>query len=143
MIKITSTTIYDVEEICRNLKSGTYSAECIIGKNAINSEYKVTISDRFFNLGLIVGMDIIHPGVAEAWALVTNKIYEKPIGYTKAVKGMIELFAKDFNLHRMQIRVKIDPGLLKWADTLGFYIEGIMIGYGINKEDYYLMARYF
>lgn len=143
MLKLTITTLDDIKEALSNLKDTVYASESLHAENIICSEYLISLSGPDFSLGVVVGLDLIHSGVAEAWAITTKNIYKHPIAYTRVVKKLIEDFAEKLNLHRVQIRVKIEKELLGWADALGFYIEGIMVGYGKNKEDYYLMARYF
>ncbi len=90
----------------------------------------------------IIGGSVIWPGVAKAWAVISDKVQSIPLSFHKFVLYIISSYQEIFRLHRLQFSVK--AGYTqgeRWAESLGFSKEGVMKQYGINGEDYILFAR--
>lgn len=80
------------------------------------------------------------PKVGEVW-MMTSSLVEK---YPKKFYGYVKEMTADVSpmYRRLQACVRSDlPECLKFADRLGFKMEGLMKQYGRGGEDYYMMAR--
>lgn len=88
------------------------------------------------------GIFPIWEGVAEAWFLGSQHMYDFDIQITRAlVKGLPEWMEK-YNLHRVQANVREDwPKARRWAKFLGMEEEGIMRSYTPDKHDFIRFAR--
>lgn len=75
-------------------------------------------------------------GVAEAWALVTDRARKYPLSMHRAVKTNLYRMIKENNFHRVQMVVArgYGPGY-RWAEGLGFKFEGFRLKYAPDKSD--------
>lgn len=88
--------------------------------------------------------DFIWKGVATCSALISLEIKKYPVGATKAALQLMNSLQKLHSIHRIQCTVRDDfREAKKWVTYLGFYCEGTLIGYGQDKSNYLMMARYF
>ena len=90
------------------------------------------------------GIYPVWPGVGEAWFLPSEDLKKYKKSVVKFVLSKINMRAKEYNLKR--IHATINAGIetdARFAQFLGFKIEGRMRNYGLKGEDYYMMARYF
>jgi hypothetical protein len=90
----------------------------------------------------ILGLIQTWPGVAEVWSVASEDVRQAPISYTRQVKRLMEEFAGNLKIHRLQMTVRRDyrEGS-HWAAVLGFRNEGILRQYGPDKSDYLMFAR--
>jgi hypothetical protein len=141
MIKCAQPSISDIREAIEYSRKDVYCSEEITEKNIANNPWVITMRGPDNSLGAIVGLDIIHKGVAYGWAVTTQNLRCFPLAYTKKMEVVVEEAMNYFELHRLQILVKCRSDLIKWAEHLGFSIEGKMLQYGVDRSDYYIMGR--
>jgi hypothetical protein len=90
----------------------------------------------------ILGCVMCWEGVGEMWMLIDQKARTIPVAMTKSALRMCDIFEIYLHLHRLQITVrKQDRRAVRWAQRLGFNTEGLMLKYGPDQSDFYLMAR--
>jgi len=141
MIKTTMATPSDIAEAIEYSKKDVYCSEQLEASDICKHPWVIALRGPDGILGAVLGLDIIHKGVATGWAVTTQGLRAFPLAYTRKVQDIIaEVFAH-FELHRLQIIVKCRADLLKWAEHLGFLIEGKMVNFGTDKSDYYIMGR--
>lgn len=64
------------------------------------------------------------------------------VSLTKAAIAYRDFRVISGNLHRLQITVRCeDMRAVRWARAIGFTIDGMMMRYGPDGSDYYLMSR--
>lgn len=141
MINVTPPTIADIEEAVKISRQDVYCSEVLSVTNIAANPWCVSLKDNEGNLGAIVGLSILRKGVALGWAVTTNHLLEKPIAYTRRMLDIIREVYAWFNIHRLQIYVKCRSDLVRWAQVLGFEIEGRMKSFGTDKSDYFIMGR--
>ena len=103
--------------------------------------YAKTIMDEDHPVAIIGGFRFT-PSVIHLWALVSDDVRKRPIAFHKLVKNLLAYLCKQHHLKRIQMDVKADylEGQ-KWAESLGFKQEGLMRGFGVHGEDFYLYGR--
>ena len=76
--------------------------------------------------------------------ITTHHVERNPISLTRGAMRYFNQTAIDMKLHRLQITVDNSNVLaLRWANRLKFTQEGVLQGYGPNKSDHTMFARYF
>ena len=81
-------------------------------------------------------------GNAQGWVLSSKRIFRNKIKSARLIKERTDLLCANNKIWRLQTAVKADFKIgIRFAEFLGFNKEGLMIGYGPDKTDYYLMAR--
>ena len=81
-------------------------------------------------------------GNAEGWAIASKRIFRNKIKAARLIKKRMDLLCVNNKIWRLQTAVKADFKIgIRFAEFLGFNKEGLMVGYGPDKTDYYLMAR--
>jgi hypothetical protein len=75
---------------------------------------------------------------AIAWAIIDRQIRSDYIHYHKAVKKF--LFKCKYQRVEMAVDIQV-PQAKRWAEMLGFKLEGLMERYFANGSDAYLYAR--
>ena len=81
-------------------------------------------------------------GVAEGWVISSKRIYENRIKASRLIRKRTDLLCAANKIWRLQTSVKANFKMgIRFAEFLGFNKEGLMVGYGPDKTDYYLMAR--
>lgn len=141
MINVTAATNEDIKLAVYKKKEDVYFSQKVEYDSIKNHPFSISMHDKNGELGLVAGLDIFHPGVAEGWAIITPNISKYPIAYTKKMIKVVDTTMEHFDLHRLQIIVKCRGDLVKWAISLGFEIEGTMKKFGKDKSDYYIMGR--
>ncbi|MBE9515964.1 MAG: hypothetical protein IME93_03185 [Proteobacteria bacterium] len=87
----------------------------------------------------ICGMVNLWGRVNQAWLLPAELVNKYPKSFHKGMKRIIQLWLEDSD--RLQITVSAENETeLKWAQNVGFKIEGLMVNYGIGGDDQYMMA---
>lgn len=89
----------------------------------------------------LFGYDSVWPGVATVWALTSKDLWQKPM-IVRELHRFITDTMSTMRYHRVQMYVKCDyvEGQ-KFAEFLGFKLEGHMIAYGPDKADYFLYGK--
>lgn len=88
------------------------------------------------------GCIMLWTGVAEMWSIISDDARRYPKQLTIVAKGFSDIVAKSLSLHRLQLTVRFDePRALRWAEYLGFEIEGLMHKYSPDGVDTYILAR--
>ena len=84
----------------------------------------------------------IWSGVEEMWLLMEERGREYAKSLTRAAIAYRDFRVISGNLHRLQITVRCeDMRAVRWARAIGFTIDGMMMKYGPDGSDYYLMSR--
>lgn len=90
----------------------------------------------------IFGCIMLWTGVAELWSIISDDARRYPKQLTLVAKGFADISAQSLSLHRLQLTVRSDePRALRWAEYLGFEIEGLMRKYSPDGADTYILAR--
>ena len=94
------------------------------------------------NIVLCGGITPMWDGVAEGWVIASKRIYDHKIKSVSAIKKRLDLLCTNNKIWRLQTAVKADFKIgIRFAEFLEYKKEGLMVGYGPDKTDYYLMAR--
>lgn len=81
-------------------------------------------------------------GVEEMWLLMEERGRNIAVSLTKAAIAYRDFRVISGNLHRLQITVRCeDMRAVRWASFIGFNIDGMMMRYGPDGSNYYLMSR--
>ena len=81
-------------------------------------------------------------GSAQGWVISSKRIFKNKIKAARLIKERTDLLCANNKIWRLQTAVKADFKIgIRFAEFLGFNKEGLMVGYGPDKTDYYLMAR--
>ena len=81
-------------------------------------------------------------GNAQGWVISSKRIFRNKIKASRLIKERTDLLCANNKIWRLQTAVKADFKIgVRFAEFLGFNKEGLMVGYGPDKTDYYLMAR--
>ena len=81
-------------------------------------------------------------GNAQGWAISSKRIFKNKMKAARLIKKRMDLLCVNNKIWRLQTAVKADFKIgIRFAEFLGFNKEGLMVGYGPDKTDYYLMAR--
>jgi len=81
-------------------------------------------------------------GNAQGWVISSKRIFRNKIKASRLIKERTDLLCANNKIWRLQTAVKADFKIgIRFAEFLGFKKEGLMVGYGPDKTDYYLMAR--
>lgn len=90
----------------------------------------------------IVGSIPLWSGVEEMWLHIEERMRKFPVFMTKAAIEYRDYRVIAGNLHRLQITVRCsDMRAVRWARHIGFNIDGMMMKYGPDGSDFYLMSR--
>jgi len=81
-------------------------------------------------------------GSAQGWVISSKRIFRNKVKASRLIKERTDLLCANNKIWRLQTAVKADFKIgIRFAEFLGFNKEGLMVGYGPDKTDYYLMAR--
>ena len=81
-------------------------------------------------------------GNAEGWVISSKRIFKNKIKAARLIKERTDLLCANNKIWRLQTAVKADFKIgIRFAEFLEYKKEGLMVGYGPDKTDYYLMAR--
>ena len=81
-------------------------------------------------------------GNAQGWVISSKRIFRNKIKAARLIKKRMDLLCVNNKIWRLQTAVKANFNTgIRFAEFLGFNKEGLMVGYGPDKTDYYLMAR--
>ena len=76
-------------------------------------------------------------GVAEGWVISSKRIYENRIKASRLIRKRSDILCAANKIWRLQTSVKANFKMgIRFAEFLGFKIEGLMRGYGPDKSDY-------
>lgn len=89
------------------------------------------------------GCSLLWDGVGEMWSVIGDIARTKPIAMTKVGIAFTDISYISLGLHRLQITVKTDDKrAMSWARAIGFISEGTLKAYGMDKQDYNIMAKF-
>ena len=81
-------------------------------------------------------------GNAQGWVISSKRIFRNKVKASRLIKDRTDLLCANNKIWRLQTAVKANFKIgIRFAEFLGFNKEGLMVGYGPDKTDYYLMAR--
>ena len=81
-------------------------------------------------------------GNAQGWVISSKRIFRNKVKASRLIKERTDLLCANNKIWRLQTAVKANFKIgIRFAEFLGFNKEGLMVGYGPDKTDYYLMAR--
>ena len=90
----------------------------------------------------VLGMVLLWKVVAEVWTVISEAAKKAPISFHKCVLASLIYHERLLGVSRTQmaVRKEFEEGR-KWAESLGFDLEGIMVKYGPDGKDFYRYAR--
>lgn len=143
MINFRSTTKEDLDAAmtcAKEVYDEAHLLECDM--NGIKAGEAVTLFDDEGNIGVVIGMALLWPGVAATWALTTKYLDLHPVGYTRTAIRLLQNQVEKLKLHRVEMTVKASYFAgQRWAEALGFESEGYMKKYGSDGSDYVMYRR--
>lgn len=81
--------------------------------------------------------------VGEGWTIFGSEIAEHPVWLHRTVRPMLRDIMDGMDLDRLQVNVlATSERNCRWIERLGFKLEGLMIRFGPNGEDYFRYAKY-
>ena len=81
-------------------------------------------------------------GNAQGCVISSKRIFRNKVKASRLIKQRTDLLCVNNKIWRLQTAVKADFKLgIRFAEFLEYKKEGLMVGYGPDKTDYYLMAR--
>ena len=81
-------------------------------------------------------------GNAQGWVISSKRIFKNKIRAARLIRERTDLLCANNKIWRLQTAVKADFKIgIRFAEFLEYKKEGLMVGYGPDKTDYYLMAR--
>jgi hypothetical protein len=122
-------------EVMRMVSNETYFAALAAAGPAFSG------FDRHGRLLGTVGINILWPGVGEAWAVFTESVNAIPIAFHRVMKRGLRTHFEALDLHRLHAVVAAtDERAKRWIIALGFDREGTLREYGPNRADYIMYA---
>lgn len=96
------------------------------------------------NIVLAGGIIPLWHGVAEGWVMCSQKVFDHKIRAASSVKKRLDYLCINNNIRRLQTAVKEEfyTGV-RFAEWLGLKKEGLMKYYGLDKTNYWRMAKYY
>ncbi len=83
-------------------------------------------------------------GVAEGWVLSSKHIFDYKIKAASSVKKRLDYLCINNKITRLQTAVKEEFYMgVRFAQWLGLEKEGLMKFYGLDKTNYWRMAKYY
>ena len=81
-------------------------------------------------------------GNAQGWVISSKRIFRNKVKASRLIKQRTDLLCANNKIWRLQTAVKADFKIgIRFAEFFEYKKEGLMVGYGPDKTDYYLMAR--
>lgn len=71
----------------------------------------------------ILGIATFWSGVGHVWALVTDKVEECPLGFTRLARGLLKKQMAEGGYHRVHAMIGDDYRSLRWARLCGLNPE--------------------
>lgn len=142
MIDIRHAEQKHIDEVVANAKE-YYSSEKDLKLRLGHAVTKGYVAiDELGRIGMMFGFYQVWDGVVELWAVTTTNFDYHKIAYTRIIKAKLNEGMALSDVHRMQVYIKAKyPGLIKWAEVLGFTREGLHPKMGSDQEDYYSYGR--
>lgn len=142
MINIRDMRKEDIDEVVRNAKcfyNTDTDLRLRLEEDILRSKVLV---DELGRIGMVFGYVQIWSGVFEVWTVTTKFFDYHKISYIKWIKSKLDKTMAIDSVHRIQIYTKKRyPELRRWAEHLGFTLEGEHPKMGSDKEDYYSFGR--
>ena len=106
--------------------------------NATGTSYSAFHGDTLIGCG---GIRTLWDGVGEGWVLFSTEVVNHKVSIRRYVNKYFKKIIEENNLHRVQAHVNCEWGLaLRFADSLGFEVEGRMVKFNPDGTDSYLFA---
>lgn len=119
------------------LKENYIQGDC--PKTIVNTAFTFESDGKI--IAIIGGFPFV-PGVIHWWAFISKHVRDYPIDFHKEVLKMLDWYEENEKPRRMQFEVNCDyPEGQKWAESLGFRVEGVMEAWGPRGEDHFLYGR--
>lgn len=92
----------------------------------VSSGHCFTMTEH--NIPIALGGVIpLWPKVAEVFSILTPSAGRRPLTVVKTIRAVLSQITENGNsFHRLQLHVRDEPHLRKWAELLGFTFEGQM-----------------
>ena len=88
------------------------------------------------------GVHMMWEGVGEGWLVMSKNAYDKPITVARYTDRLFDTIMDDNAMWRVQASVHTnDAQSVRFAEWLGFEIEGVMKKFGPDGTNYFRMAR--
>ena len=96
------------------------------------------------NIVLAGGIIPLWHGVAEGWVMCSQRVFNHKIRAAASVKKRLDYLCLNNKIRRLQTAVKEEfyTGV-RFAEWLGLKKEGLMKYYGLDKTNYWRMAKYY
>jgi RimJ/RimL family protein N-acetyltransferase len=108
------------------------------GKSGVDG-YTLIEDDEVIVCG---GVHMMWTGVGEGWLVMSKHAYDKPITVARYTQRLFDTIMGDNAMWRVQASVHTnDEQSVKFAEWLGFEIEGVMKKFGPDGTNYFRMAR--
>lgn len=121
------------------------------GRADVSPEFRAMMYRQVDGVTVLLGKEIagcfgvcrVWDGVAEATLVPSDVFYTKPKLFTRFTRGLLDVAAKTYNLHRIQaLCLEKYPKHGRFIRALGFEKEGVIRGYDPQKNDYGMYARF-
>lgn len=90
----------------------------------------------------VYGWHLLHPGVAEAWACMSDDVQKYPKSFHRLSLNLLKVAFGSMKIHRMQSIVLKNYSVgQRWLEGLGFQLEGTMRAHSMDAKDCLLYAR--
>jgi hypothetical protein len=81
------------------------------------------------------------PGVGTAWAWVSAPLAPRAVSLVRLARDRIAYAHQELALARIQAEVSSElPSGVRFAQLVGFEVEGLLRAYGTRGEDYWMLA---
>lgn len=123
------------------LRPGDYMTDGLRNGDAEGQAFTLWDEEQKEIVG-IVGCSVIYPGVAGAWALISDSMRGRnALEFTRFCKAILPAWIATFKLHRLQIVVLTsNEEYNRFAKAIGFEYEGVMRKVAPDKRDMALYA---
>lgn len=110
----------------------------------LNNGMSICILDEYGQISGCAGIVFIWQGVGEVWSIFNNNMLARPLSIVRIMKTLIKKLRDSKLFHRVQMTIyENQPGLTKWAESLGFQFEGRMLKYGPDQKTHLRYALIF
>jgi len=127
----------DLDKIKIDLEISMKPMLDLFDERAMVSGTTLILDDEIYAIG---GVQYLWNGVGEAWVLVSENRGEFPIMIFKEITKFLKNSMEHYDRVQAMVRCDHSSGI-KFAEKMGFKIEGTLRKFGIDGSDHYIMAR--
>lgn len=115
-----------------------------MAENSVNPTMDiVTLFDKKGKPICFAGINHKRYGVGELWVIRGKLIQENKFNFYKSIRNLIEFTFQHMEIHRLEIAVDVNyPEYFKWAESLGFELEGVQKRYDHLGNDHAIYVRF-